>query len=108
MRFVEDTILHPLKTDPNYKRFTKVFGKTDQARRNALFQGGPSAACGGAGWPFISDYGIYIAPSGMIVYDMLCDSTADINPSTVLAGTMNNNLVVAFYAQRNTDGKPGI
>jgi penicillin-binding protein 1A len=40
VRYVEDTILHPLKTDPNYKRFTKIFGKTDKARRTALFQGG--------------------------------------------------------------------
>ena len=40
VRYVEDTILHPSKQDPNYQRYLRVFGKTYQARRTSLFQGG--------------------------------------------------------------------
>src|SRR5207244_1819736 len=40
VRYVEDTILHPSKTDPNYKRYLKVFGSSYELRRKALFQGG--------------------------------------------------------------------
>jgi len=40
VRSIEDSILHPLKTDPNYKRYLKLFGKTDAERKTALFQGG--------------------------------------------------------------------
>jgi penicillin-binding protein 1A len=40
VRYVEDTILHPLRTDPNFKTYLKIFGKTYDQRRTALFQGG--------------------------------------------------------------------
>ncbi len=72
---------------------------------SAVFHGGPSTACGNP--PVISGYGIYVGPSGPTVYDPICDSAADINDSTTAAGTMNDNLVVAFFAQTKT-GTPGI
>jgi 1A family penicillin-binding protein len=39
-QFVQDTILHPLKSDPNYKLILKVFGRTVQDRQRFLYQGG--------------------------------------------------------------------
>jgi 1A family penicillin-binding protein len=41
--FVQDQILHPVKTssnDPQYKAIIKTFGKTYEERRRLLFQGG--------------------------------------------------------------------
>lgn len=67
---------------------------------SAVFQGGPTTACGQP--PALSGYGIYIGPFGAIVYDSICDAGADINSSTVSAGTMNESRVVAFYAQTNS------
>lgn len=70
---------------------------------SAVFHGGPSTACGNP--TVLTGQGIYVGPSGPTVYDEICDSAANIN--TAIAGTMNDNLVVAFYAQTNT-GVPGI
>jgi len=39
-QFVQDTILHPIATDPNYKTYLKVFGKTVEERKRFLYQGG--------------------------------------------------------------------
>jgi len=72
---------------------------------SAVFHGGPSTACGSPS--ALSGYGIYVGPFGPTVYDPICDSSVDINESTVNAGTMNDNLVVAFIAQTKT-GTQGI
>lgn len=72
---------------------------------SAVFHGGPSTACGTPSG--LSGYGIYVGPFGPTVYDPICDSALDINQSGVNAGTMNNNLVVAFIAQTNS-GTQGI
>src|SRR5438128_1794750 len=39
-QFVQDTILHPIPSDPNYKTYLKVFGKTVEDRKRFLFEGG--------------------------------------------------------------------
>lgn len=72
---------------------------------SAAFHGGPSTACGTPS--SLSGYGIYVGPFGPTVYDPICDSAVDINQSTVSAGTMNDNLVVAFIAQTES-GTQGI
>jgi len=39
-QFVQDTILHPIPSDPNYKTYLKLFGRSYQERERFLFQGG--------------------------------------------------------------------
>ena len=39
-QFVQDTILHPIQSDPNYKTYLKVFGNTVEERKRFLFEGG--------------------------------------------------------------------
>jgi hypothetical protein len=72
---------------------------------SAVFQGGPSTACGNP--TGLNGDGVYVGPSGPTVYDPICDSAADISESSVIAGTMNDNLVVAFFAQTKS-GTQGI
>ena len=39
-QFVQDTILHPIPTDPNYRTYLKVFGQSVEERKRFLYQGG--------------------------------------------------------------------
>jgi penicillin-binding protein 1A len=39
-QFVQDTILHPIPTDPNYNAYLKLFGRSIQERERFLLQGG--------------------------------------------------------------------
>jgi hypothetical protein len=84
---------------------TRTYLPSLSASGSAVFHGGPGTACGNP--PALSGYGIYVGPSGPTVYDPLCDAAADINVSSVIAGTMNDSLVVAFFAQ-SVAGKLGI